>query len=154
MGGQKHRLKSPCYWFVLIPLQLLINELMVPLGLLLDILVWEKGTFPRTDYMYLLPLLGGVVTCIVMPIFVVIIQEALSRHKQKQKSSFRWLILIPAQLLSLVCMYPLGMFLDQMIYNANGQIYKMHNAYERARGYEIVLTIVSLIKRRNQIAHT
>lgn len=29
------------------------------------------------------------------------------------------------------------MFLDQMIYSANGQIFKMHNAYEKARGYEL-----------------
>ena len=127
MDRQNHnwKLKSPYNWLLMIPLQLIVNVLMVPLGVWLDARIWEKVDFPRTDFLYLLPLLGGVVTGIVFSVSIVLTKEAVDR--QKHKTPYKWLLLIPIQLLSTVLMIPLGMFLDHRIWVANSRVFAAHN---------------------------
>ena len=95
MDRQERKTKSPYRWLLAIPVQMLINVLLVPLGVWVDMRFWEAARVTAEEQGYighgipvftvLVPLAGAVVTVIVVVVSFICTIVSLVRLDRKQR---------------------------------------------------------------------
>ena len=153
MEGREHKAKSPYRWLLAIPIQLVINVLMVPLGVWIDMKFWEASARAMIEeqgyveghgipiFTVLIPLIGAGVTIyvIVAAIICTVIlliktrkNQQMDGQKSKSESPYRWLLAIPIQLGIDVLLVLLGMGVDAL------------QGYVKGHGIPVITILTSL----------
>lgn len=150
---RKAKPKSPYRWLLAIPIQLVINVLMVPLGFWIDMKFWEASARAMIEeqgyveghgipiFTVLIPLIGAGVTIyvIVAAIICTVIllikshrNQQMDDQKSKSEPPYRWLLAIPIQLGIDVLLVLLGMGVDAL------------RGYVEGRGIPVITVLTSL----------
>ena len=166
MDRQEHKPKSPYRWLLAIPLQLVINALMVPLGFWVDTLLWERTAQSMIEeqgyveghgipiFSVLIPLIGVAVTLFVImaSIFCTVILLLRARKNQQTavqihrlKSPYRWLLAIPIQLLANVLLVPLGSLADFLLWRAEDSAWSAGYTWYDVSVFAILLPLAGVV---------
>ena len=131
MDSQERKSGSSYRWLLAIPILIVINVSMAPLGFWMDTLIFK----PNDEYLghgipifsVLIPLFGAVVTfCVIMTAIIckvaALFQAGKDRHtndqKHKSKSPYRWFWAIPIQLINNILLVPLGYLVDYLLWKS------------------------------------
>ena len=137
MDSQERKPGLPYKWLLAIPIQIVINVLMAPLGFWIDTLIFK----PNDEYLghgipifsVLMPLFGAVVTlfvimtaiiCTVIPLLRAGKDQHRADQKHKSKSPFRWLLAIPIQLANNILLVPLGYLVDYLSWRSSSTAFE------------------------------
>lgn len=131
MDSQERKPGSSYRWLLAIPILIVINVSMAPLGFWMDTLIFK----PNDEYLghgipifsVLIPLFGAVVTFCVIMTAIICLMASLFRagknqrsdeQKNKSKSPYRWLWAIPIQLTNNILLVPLGYLVDYLLWKS------------------------------------
>lgn len=166
MDRLEQKPKSPYRWLLAIPLQLVINVLMVPLGFWADTLFWEKAAQSMMEeqgyveghgipiFSVIIPLIGVAMTLFVIMASIFCTVVLLDRAKKNQqtamqvhrsKSPYRWLLAIPIQLLNNVLLVPLGSLVDFLLWRAEDSASLGGYSWQEVSVFAILLPLAGVV---------
>ena len=151
MDSQERKPGSSYRWLLAIPILIVINISMAPLGFWMDTLIFK----PNDEYLghgipifsVLMPLFGAVVTfcvimtaiiCTVVSLFRVGKDQHTAEQKNKSKSPYRWLWTIPIQLVNNILLVPLGYLAEYLLWRS----FSSNSAAYEVIGYEPVFALM------------